>query len=204
MEDQERLKLRTDLHKAYMEEFNRREAASSDNYDKAILGYSTGALALSVTFISTVVKDMAHAQAVWSLKASWVAWVFAIMITIVSFLVSMRAGRVEAEKASCYYNDDDPKALDRPNHWADWLTKITVSAGVMFALGAALMMMFVWANLGDGEQAVVAPKKPDKSAARFIEGVLPARIAQLPTENVTPPRVTPAPTAPTTIQSPKK
>lgn len=180
MDEQERLKLRMELHKAYVEESNRREAADSDNYDKAILGYSTGALALSVTFISTVVKDMGHAHATWSLKAAWICWIAAIATTIASFLVSMRANRVESEKASTYYNNDDPEALKLPNPWATCLKKITVAAGAMFTLGAALMMVFVWVNLGDGDRSMTQPKTPDANLTHSGEGLPPPHIAQLP------------------------
>jgi hypothetical protein len=146
MDDEERSKLGIDLHKAHVEESNRREVASSENYDKAILGYSTGALALSVTFISSVVKDMAHAQARWCLKTAWIAWIVAIVVTIISFQISIKAGRIQSENASDYYNGDGD-ALKRPNRPAGWLTWANGIAGGLFVLGAAFMMAFVWVNI---------------------------------------------------------
>lgn len=147
MDEIERQKLRLDLHASYMEEFNRREAATSDNYDKALMAYTTGALALSVTFVSTFIKDTTKAHLMGCLKGAWIAWVLALVFTIVSFLVSIQAGRKEAEKASRYYLDDQADAITLRNGWAVWLTRITIAGGVLFVAGAAAMMVFVWFNI---------------------------------------------------------
>lgn len=146
MDEQERSKLGIDYHKAHVEESNRREVASSEAYDKAILGYSTGALALSVTFISSVVKDMTHAQARWCLKTAWIAWIAAIVVTIISFQISIKAGRVQSENATAYY-DGDEDALKRPNRPAVWLAWANGIAGALFVIGAIFIMAFVWVNI---------------------------------------------------------
>lgn len=147
MDEAERLKLRLQLHAEYAKEANAREAASSDNYDKAIMTYTTGALALSITFMSTVLKDTTHVKDMAHLKCAWILWVVSLVFTIVSFQVSVKAQRREAEKATIYYLDDKKEALSASNWWAFALLVLNLSAGLLFAAGAGAMMWFVWVNL---------------------------------------------------------
>jgi len=93
-----------------------------------------------------VVKDMAHAQARWCLMTAWIAWIAAIIVTIISFQISIKAGRVQSENATDYYNGNED-ALKRPNRPAVWLTCANGIAGGLFVLGAAFMMAFVWVNI---------------------------------------------------------
>jgi hypothetical protein len=145
-------KQRRELHSNYMAEFNRREAASVDNYDKAILGYSTGALALSITFVTSIVKDMTNAAHPLCLKLSWIAWIVALVLIIGSFQVSIPSGRSDADKATRYYLSRKPEGPDsniltEPNIWGTILLWLNLGAGIAFVVGAALMMFFVWSNL---------------------------------------------------------
>lgn len=147
MDEADRLKLRLELHAEYAKEANAREAASSDNYDKAIMTYTTGALALSITFMSTFLKDVAHPNEMVLLKGAWICWVASLAFTIISFQLSIKAQRREAEKATLYYLKDQEEALSEPNRWATALLVFNLVAGLLFAGGGAMMMWFVWVNL---------------------------------------------------------
>src|SRR6187402_2125845 len=131
MDEDERLKLRLEHHADYAKESNAREAASSDNYDKAIMTYTTGALALSITFMSTFMKDILHPKEMALLKGAWILWVISLMLTIISFQLSIKAQRREAEKATIYYIEDKQEALTAPNHWATALLVFNLAAGLL-------------------------------------------------------------------------
>src|SRR2546428_3671886 len=64
--------------------------SGSENFDKYLLTFSSGALGLSITFIKGVVP---LEKAVWipSLIASWIAFLLCILVTLISFRISIRA-----------------------------------------------------------------------------------------------------------------
>ena len=64
-----------------------RELTNSVNFDKSVLSLSSVGLGFSVGFIRDVV-DVGAAVNLWLLHASWILFGLAIVMTLVSFLIS--------------------------------------------------------------------------------------------------------------------
>jgi hypothetical protein len=88
--------------------------ANYESLDKSILTLSSGALALSVTFIKDLVPI---AASVWSfaLYVSWLMFVLAIISTLASALVSQAAHERQLENVESYRGGtDDLEAKNNP------------------------------------------------------------------------------------------
>ncbi len=121
--------------------------SSTENFDKYMLTFSSGALALSLAFIKDAVPLK---TAVWipSLLLSWSAFVLCILATLVSFRFSIKALESTIPALNEYYLQGKQDAFNR--HLKSWWSKAidccTVGQIVFFALGVILTMAFVVAN----------------------------------------------------------
>lgn len=83
------------LHDEYRRKIWEDKASGTENFDKYLITFSTGALALSLSFIKDIVplKD-----AIWVplLIVSWVAFLLAALVTLVSF---RHTGRTKLKRA---------------------------------------------------------------------------------------------------------
>lgn len=157
-----------ELHDEYRKKVWEDSKSGSENFDKYLLAFSSGALGLSLTFIKDIVplKD-----AIWipSLIVSWGAFILCILVTLASFRISMRA----LEKMSPVLDDfylngkvdafnkhlDDPwtKAVD----WCAW-------AGIiLFVLGLIFTMMFVSANVLEAKRMGNAENPKKETSVRI-------------------------------------
>ena len=119
--------------------------AAYDQFDKAILTLSGGALALSIGFIKDVVP---LSRAVWKplLISSWVGFAVAVLLTVVSFLVSQRAYELQIQSAQDYFVDDVADALNRRNHCSRWVRMLNIAAISFFMIAVVLTISFVAVN----------------------------------------------------------
>src|SRR5271154_407065 len=79
-----------ELHDEYRRKVWEDTKSGTENFDKYMLTFSSGALALSLGFIKDIVKPE-HAVSLGWLLASWVCFLLCISVTLVSFRVSIRA-----------------------------------------------------------------------------------------------------------------
>src|SRR5437667_6147582 len=122
--------------------------SGTENFDKYMLTFSSGALGLSLAFI----KDAFPLKgAVWiaSLIGSWVAFVLCIVVTLLSFRFSIRALENTITALGEYYLRGDESAFNRHlksfcSRAVDWCT---VGQIIFFALGVIFTMTFVVANV---------------------------------------------------------
>jgi hypothetical protein len=132
--------------------------SSTENFDKYMLTFSSGALALSLAFIKDSVPLKA---AVWipSLLLSWSAFVLCILTTLMSFRFSVKALENTIPALNEYYLQGKEDAFDR--HLKSWWSKAidccTVGQIVFFALGVILTMAFVVANVREERMNKDAP-----------------------------------------------
>lgn len=169
--------LRFKLFGEYRNEQLTRERANSDKYDSTILTYSTGALALSVSFIKDVVP-LATAQMIWALKTSWGFFALTLLIMLSSFPIAQRANRKGIEFAHEYYIERNDAFYNRKG-WEDHtLTALNISAGILFFLAILLTTTFVWTNVK--EQSTMTDKKTISTATHAMDGMPKALMQKIP------------------------
>jgi hypothetical protein len=216
-----------ELHDEYRKKVWEDTKSGTENFDKYLLTFSSGALGLSLAFI----KDVAPiGQAVWipSLFASWVAFLLCILVTLVSFRISILALEGMLPHLNEFYLNGNADAFDK--HRESWLTKavewLAWAGIILFICGVFFTMMFVYANIREAKS--VSEKENSKKTPIRVEAMDfgckapamtptkegPKQIAQ-PTgrdrfnEGAKPPVMTPArppvpPPQPSQPQTPKK
>lgn len=138
--------LKRDKHKGLTEELHRRQNLNTDNFDKAILTYSAGGLAASLAFLKEFVP-ITGAVLPWLLYASWFLFLGAIALTMISFVVSLRAIEHQLQLNERYYVYDDEAAKDEANPAAVLTVRVNLAAGAFFLLAVISTTVFVAANL---------------------------------------------------------
>jgi len=129
-------------------ELSKRETSNSEAFDKAILTYSTGALALSLGFL----KDFAVTSGgnnLGLLYWSWLLFVTCIASTVGSFLVGKFGNRLQLQKAENYYLHRDYCAYEKRNIPSLVTTGMNWLSGLSFCTGALLTVLFVFHSVKD-------------------------------------------------------
>jgi len=127
----------------YRDELERAYSNACDNYDKALLSLSGGALGISMAFIKNIIRDR-PVQSIGLLLSAWSSWAASLLFVIASFYFSRRAIEqvidMLAEKRTW---------KGRPGGVLAQITEsCAILSGVAFLLGVVLMICFVAINLG--------------------------------------------------------
>jgi hypothetical protein len=136
------------LHDEYRKKAWEDSVSGSENFDKYLLAFSSGALGLSLTFIKDIVplKD-----AIWipSLIVSWGAFIACILVTLASFRISIRALEKMSPALDDFYLKGNADAFNK--HLESWWTKAVdwcAYAGIFFfVLGLTCTMIFAGVNV---------------------------------------------------------
>lgn len=141
-----------DLYAAVHVETERREVASAESFDKAVLTLSTAGLGLSIAFV----KDFVPLSAMILPQILYIAWVLfltAAVGTLLSFLTSQRAQQRQRELARLAYLHNDAAAFDAPNVWAQWTGRLGLICGGAFILALMHTTVFAIANIEEARMA---------------------------------------------------
>lgn len=135
-----------DTYGPYISERNRlieakQEAARS--YDRAILTLSSGAIALSITFLQFITPTK---LSLWFLYASWFGFAVAIGFIVVSFLASQRATEVEIEHLDEWYEQGTTLADQPANPYTRRIRYLNRTAAAAFLAGVILFGLFAGFN----------------------------------------------------------
>jgi len=183
-----------------------------------MLTFSSGALGLSLAFIKDVVPI---GRAIWipSLILSWIAFVLCILVTLISFRISIRALEKMTPCLDAFYLEGKTEAFNKhlESLWTkavDWCAYLAIS---FFILGLTFTMMFVGANIREAKrmsnkeitESIITGDlgKALKPAAMtpLSEGIKPAAMAPVASgedRGLKPPGMTPVqPTQPTPAPS---
>ena len=200
-----------ELHDEYRQKVWEDTKSGTENFDKYLLTFSSGALGLSLTFI----KDVAPiGQAVWipSLFVSWVAFLLCILVTLISFRISILALEGMLPHLNEFYLNSNAEAFDK--HRESWLTKavewLAWAGIILFICGVFFTMMFVYANIREANRmnakensktTLIRAERMDFAGKdRFDEGCKPPVMTPATAQPPAPPP-TPQPSQP---QTPKK
>jgi hypothetical protein len=121
------------------------ESTMQSEFDKHILTFSTGALALSISFL----KDVLNQHWVGSnwLVGAWISWAFSICGIVCSFFTSAKAMRTAVAQT------DDMMLFKAANEgnlggvWNNWTKRLNLIGGGMFLAGVLFMVCFTTLNL---------------------------------------------------------
>jgi len=122
------------------------ERIGSQQFDRAILNLSAGALALSITFLERVLQQPWQHTRV--LAAAWVGFCTAIIFTLSSFLTSQSAHRKQLEILEGLLAGEE-SVLQR-NSLAVWTQCLNIAAAVAFVTGTIVLLVFAYLNLSKG------------------------------------------------------
>lgn len=119
------------------------EQKAQEDYDKAVLSLSGGALGISFAFVKDVVGPGAIQHSVVLLSA-WAAWGASVVVTLASYWFSQRALRAAITQV-------DNKTIHTQTagrSWAPITSWLNALGGILFVVGVAAMVWFVYLNLG--------------------------------------------------------
>ena len=135
-----------DSYRQVIEEVNRRTLSNSEAFDKAILSLSSAGLGLSLTFFKLVipVKD---AVSISLLKCGWFLFLGAIVSTLVSFVVSQRALRIEIIYAEKYYLENLNEYAHKTSLAAKATEALNIISGFLFICALISIVSFVTNNI---------------------------------------------------------
>jgi hypothetical protein len=183
------------LYADHVAEISKREVSSSENFDKAVLTFSSAGLALSVGFLKGFVP-IQSAVAPWTLYWSWALFTTATCATIVSFLVSSQALEMQKGRAYAYYIQGNDDALERGNAWDRVTRVLNYTSGGSFLLAMVLSVVFISINLEKGSAMKDENnQKPDGNTELLKKGLTVPTMQQVQRPPAQPPsgQTAPAP-----------
>lgn len=136
---------RQDLYAKHAEQAWKDLQASSDDFDRNLLTFSSAALGLSLSFVKDFVP-LKSAVYKPCLYGSWIAFASCILVTIFSFPISLQAQKAHVKHLQKYYLDNDPAYLDKPSLWSRGVTACSVLGGIFFLAGLAGTVIFAIEN----------------------------------------------------------
>lgn len=120
--------------------------SNSEAYDKAILSLSSALLGVSLAFI----KDIVHlGQACHKelLYFSWYLFAAAIIITLISFIMSNLGIKKQLKYAEKYYLEGESEYLKKLNIYARLTEVVNILSGGCFVGAVILTVLFVTRNI---------------------------------------------------------
>jgi hypothetical protein len=159
-----------ELHDEYRKKVWEDTKSGTENFDKYLLTFSSGALGLSLAFIKDI-APIGHSVWIPSLLASWVAFLLCILVTLVSFRISILALEGMVPHLNDFYLNNNAAAFDK--HRENWLTKAVewfAWAGIiLFVCGVFFTMMFVYANIREAK--LMSEKENSKKTPIRVEAM---------------------------------
>jgi hypothetical protein len=135
------------LYERHRDDLSKREISNAENLDKSILTYSGAGLALSLGFLKDFIP-IANAKLAWALYGSWGFFTLAMVLVIVSYVVSLKVIRLQLDRAERYYLSSVDSAFDECGRWdycADHLNQWMSAAA--FVVAIIFTTLFVSVNL---------------------------------------------------------
>ncbi len=120
--------------------------SSADSFDRSMLTTSSAALGVSLVFIKDVVplKVAVHLPLLY---ISWAAFALCIVVTVLSFRMSLKAHLARLDDLWLFYIKGDETALNRQTLALSLLSICHITAMVTFLVGIAFTLLFVINNL---------------------------------------------------------
>ena len=170
-------------------ELFKRQVSNAENFDKAVLTLASGALALSLGFLKDFVS-LDTADFPFALYLSWFLFVFCIIITVASYLVSQLGIDKQLKIAKRYYLDGEENALQEKNGPLCLTNFLNWTSGALFGLAVLTTAIFITANAKEASMSSSRNNPPDDVIRKVISGETDIIKA------ITAAEITPRPTSP--------
>jgi hypothetical protein len=121
------------------------EREVSERFDRWVITLSAGALGLSITFIKQIAPKP-KAATVWYLGLSWIAFGIALLLMLLSLIMSQSALRKQREILDADYRELE-NARDAKNIPAVYTNYLNWASVVFFIVGVVLLGTFTILNL---------------------------------------------------------
>lgn len=141
------------LYANYMAEIQKRELSGIEHFDKSVLTLSSAGLGLSVTLLKDVVP-LDKAVYLSAMYISWTLFVVAILSTLLSFMVSVKAHDRQKGVASRAYLQGDEAAFNEPNSFDTLTRALNYTSAGAFVLALILTTVFVIINMERNRMAI--------------------------------------------------
>jgi hypothetical protein len=166
------------------EDLLKRQLSNTENFDRAILTLSSSTLGLTLTFIRNV-TPIENAHHIWLLLLAWVLLAIAIVITLLSFLISQAGAKTQLTYAEEYYLNGKDEYLTKKNIFAnlnEWTGYISATT---FVVAMILIVAFVWINITNGEKPMSDTKIDinQMSLSKNIDGANIAHMIPAPSKS---------------------
>jgi hypothetical protein len=147
-------------------ELLKRQLSNAENFDRAILTYSSAGLAISLAFLKDFIP-IAMSVAAWLLYLSWALFVVSSLATLASFLTSQFGIKRQLDISERYYLRHDNSAIEERNLFAVVTERLTYVSGAAFGVALVCTTIFVSINLERSSQ-MPNPKQPASAAPTVI------------------------------------
>jgi hypothetical protein len=135
-----------DWHRTQVERVQDDINSGTDSFDKSMLTLSSGALGVSLAFVKDIVP-LGQAVWVWLLVTSWVAFSLCIVVTVLSFRVSIAALKEHRDALDNAAASRQTKDIDQQTFHRALLKYCTNGAIFFFLVGLLFTMLFVCKNV---------------------------------------------------------
>lgn len=142
-EDQKRA---VEIFDNFRDELNKRQLSNTENYDKAILTLSSSGLAISLTFIRSIVP-IDSAEYLFLVQLGWGLFLLSIIMSLVAYQLSNKAIDKEMQRAEEYYIDFRQSAFDEKNWFSSINNTLNIIIGLLFVVATSFIISFVILNL---------------------------------------------------------
>ena len=115
----------------------------AEDFDKALLTLSGGALGISMTFIKDIVIKPEHK---WILVISWTCFGLSIIILLLGFHVCRKAYMQEIVSLDAI-QEKSKKANNKKNLWSEATEVANIFALVFFIIGLSSLATFIFINI---------------------------------------------------------
>lgn len=160
---------REEIYKQTRDDLLTRQLSNSVNLDRAILTLSSAGLGLSLTFIKNVVQ-IEQAVYIWLLRLSWGGFVGAIVLTLLSLIISQLAINVQLEHAREYYLNQNEEYLKKPNFRARVTEWTNYTAVAVFVIAICLLVFFITLNFNDNNPMPEESVEPSQETVSALGG----------------------------------
>jgi hypothetical protein len=190
------------LFDKYWAEAQTRQRSSSENFDKSILTYSSGGLAISFTFLKDFVP-VKEAVFLPLLYSSWLCFVASTALTIISFLISYKAQELSISFAEEYFINGKDEYCNKLTWHGTAVKWFNIFSGALFVIALVATSFFVKLNMDEKAKTMerkiandgMPPALMQKVTGSTEQRGLPA--ASMPKAPVSPKPSSPSTTPPT-------
>lgn len=135
------------LYERQRDDLSKRQISNAENLDRSILTYSGAGLALSLGFLKDFIP-IARAKYSWALYGSWFFFTLAMVLVVISYVLSLKVLELELDRAGRYYLQEDEKAFTESGLWDACAKHVNHwMSAVAFAIALVLTTFFVSMNL---------------------------------------------------------